>query len=441
MNSLLRSLQIGLFSSLAVVLFIFWWVVTLTTEGLVRNHVLEEIEQQAYALDLSVSVSRSQLVQTLQTYVARRTDTQFVLSVGGSAVKGQSPGLEPLAEETSASLPVLSPGQTARLSKTDVNEQAWLMWFGGYANGRDTFTVGIFRDTSYLDGKIELYQWFALCLGIVVLTVPLLLQRLIVRRSVAKLEGIRRDMLRLEHGQVVALSEDVPSEIMPLVVEFNQLLRRFEQRLRQSRNSVGNLAHSLKGPLNLLIRASGSAVIDESQRETIGNNAEHIRRLIESELKRSRLAGRGAVGLRFDIDAELPAMIGLLEQVYSEKKPRVRYEVDKNVSLLHDRQDMLELIGNLLDNAVKWCASQVVVNIRKADGVLIDVEDDGPGCSPETLGRLTGRGVRLDESVAGHGLGLSIVKDIVDTYDGRLTLAPSQSLGGLRASVFLPNRS
>ncbi|MBX2823328.1 MAG: GHKL domain-containing protein, partial [Gammaproteobacteria bacterium] len=104
------------------------------------------------------------------------------------------------------------------------------------------------------------------------------------------------------------------------------------------------------------------------------------------------------------------------------------------------RQDMLELIGNLLDNAAKWCRSLVLITIQREGGVSIDVEDDGPGCSPQVLSPLTGRGVRVDESVAGHGLGLSIVKDIVDSYDGQVKLQPSTRLGGLKASIFLPER-
>ena len=160
--------------------------------------------------------------------------------------------------------------------------------------------------------------------------------------------------------------------------------------------------------------------------------------MIESDLKRARLAGRGGSGKRFDFKAELPAMIGLLKQVYSEKEVDVSYTLAADVELLHDRQDMLELIGNLLDNAVKWCGSSVNLSMSDISGIVIEVEDDGPGCSAQMLGQLTGRGVRLDESVAGHGLGLSIVKDIVDTYDGRLDFDASAALGGLKVRVFLP---
>lgn len=349
--------------------------------------------------------------------------------------------LSPMAAATgSTTIPKLVAGQSVRVRQLGLQGESLLAWYGGFASQGDTMVLGVLQDISAISAKLRVFQWFAAVLAILLLCALLTVQHLILKRSVEKLERIRRDMLRLEHGQAVALTEDVPSEIMPLVVEFNQLLRRFEQRLRQSRNAVGNLAHSLKGPLNLLIRSSEAPTIGEQERAAIAQNAEAIRRIIESELKRARLAGRGAVGKRFDVDAELPAMIGLLEQVYSEKQVRVIYNVDSDVELVHDRQDMLELIGNLLDNAVKWCNVSVVLSMRSADGVVIDVEDDGPGCSPEVLGRLTGRGVRLDESVAGHGLGLSIVKDIVDTYDGRLVLEPSQELGGLKASVYLPRR-
>ena len=135
----------------------------------------------------------------------------------------------------------------------------------------------------------------------------------------------------------------------------------------------------------------------------------------------------------------MPLLCGLLEQEYSHKKFDVRWSLGQGVSLAYDRQDMLELIGNLLDNAVKWCRGVVMINVRHSDGVLLEVDDDGPGCSPDEYTRLVQRGIRLDESVSGHGLGLSIVKDIVDTYNGTLSFGRSSRLNGMRVSVFLPD--
>lgn len=406
---------------------------------LTESHVFSQLEQQAYDVYSAIESSGDDLSPYLDRLASSSQKRVYVLA-RDNAVSITPTAYAAMIGARQLDLPNLAPGQSTRLSETASAGQSLLAWYGGFRANDEQFVLGVVQNVTSIRDKLLVFQWFGAALALLLLGVLLAVQRIILRRSIEKLEGIRRDMLHLEHGQAVALSEDVPSEVMPLVIEFNQLLRRFEQRLRQSRNAVGNLAHSLKGPLNLLIRASESPVIDDSQRQMIAQNAQSIRRLIESELKRARLAGRGAVGVRFDIDAELPAMIGLLEQVYSEKSVNVSYHVGREVELVHDRQDMLELIGNLLDNAVKWCESRVVLTLQDGDGVLIDVEDDGPGCSPELLGRLTGRGVRLDESVAGHGLGLSIVKDIVDTYNGTLVLEPSQSMGGLKVSVYLPRR-
>lgn len=444
MNSLERSLQLGLVISLTILMFIFWWSVTLTSRMLSDNYVFSELVRQGSSLIVSLSdeqilhdeqsmLSGSLIKARLEAHVKAHPD-QWVFVASGSDI-WIAPESADLGE-----IPQVAPGQSMRDRHAGAQGEPILAWYAGYSFGASRYVVGKLQNVSAIADKLAVFQWFAALLAVLLLGVLLTVQRVIIRQSVEKLERIRRDMLRLEHGQAVALSEDVPSEVMPLVIEFNQLLRRFEQRLRQSRNAVGNLAHSLKGPLNLLIRSSGADSIGAAEQQQIAFNAQNISRLIDSELKRARLAGRGAVGLRFDVDAELPAIVGLLEQVYSDKRVSVEYEIDFEVELMHDRQDMLELFGNLLDNAVKWSHEKVLLSMNSSNGVIIKVEDDGPGCSPELIGRLTERGVRLDESVAGHGLGLSIVKDIVGTYSGQLTLERSARLGGLKVSVYLPTR-
>lgn len=445
MNSLERSLQLGLVISLTILMFIFWWSVTLTSRMLTDSYVFSELVRQGSSLAVSLThdgiladdqsvAHASSIKERLEAHANEHPD-QLVFVVSGSDTwfAPDNASLE--------NIPELVPGQSIRRRQSGADGEPVLAWYAGYSLGARHYVLGKQQNVSAVSEKLAVFQWFAAILAFLLLCVLLTVQRVIIRQSVEKLERIRRDMLRLEHGQAVALSEDVPSEVMPLVVEFNQLLRRFEQRLRQSRNAVGNLAHSLKGPLNLLIRSSAADTLGEAEKQLIAQNAQSISRLIDSELKRARLAGRGAVGLRFDVDAELPSIVGLLEQVYSDKSVKVEYQIDTDVELMHDRQDMLELFGNLLDNAVKWSNKKVLLSMRSSNGVVIKVEDDGPGCSPELIGRLTERGVRLDESVAGHGLGLSIVKDIVDTYSGQLTLEPSAKLGGLSVSVYLPIRA
>jgi len=435
-------LQIGLVVSLLVLMLIFWWTGSLASQLLTNSFVYSRLESEADILveaieypELGITSPRIGSGRLNPAYDKPASDKYYVVHF-----KPVGEFMSRSAWDQSLDIPDLAPGQKRKLSLDGATGEPLLMWSGGFSKRGHEFTIAVAEDISPIQKRLHIFQWYFAAISLLLMIALVVVQHLIVRHSVQKLDALRSDMNRLEHGRAVSLSEDVPSEVLPLVREFNRLLLRFDQRLRQSRNSVGNLAHSLKGPLNLLIRNSDAEDLTEQERqESIENNSERIRQLIESELKRARLAGRGAAGQIFDLEAELPSLCGLLKQEYSEKTFDVRWSIGPGVSLAYDRQDMLELIGNLLDNAVKWCNQVVLVNVHHANGVLLEVEDDGPGCSPDEFSRLIERGVRLDESVAGHGLGLSIVKDITDTYNGKLTFGRSSRLDGLRVSVFLPD--
>jgi len=442
LNSLERSLQTGLVVGLLCLMLIFWWTGTLASRLLTNSFVNSRLQADATTLVSAIEYPEFELQQPrlADPRLSPRYDLPtsnkyyFIKFESGTEFKSRS------AWDLNIDVPELAPAQTLKTRAQGTLGEPLLFWWGGFAKQGHAFTVGIAEDITPIEARLTIFKWYFAAISLLLLLALLLVQHLIVRRSVQKLEAIRNDMNRLEHGQAVSLSEDVPSEVQPLVREFNRLLLRFDQRLRQSRNSVGNLAHSLKGPLNLLLRNTDGSDLSEQERQaSVEHNAERIRQLIESELKRARLAGRGTAGQLFDLEAELSSLTGLLKQEYSDKTFDVRWTIDPGVALNYDRQDMLELVGNLLDNAVKWSTALVQVTVRHSDGVVFDVEDDGPGCSPVEFNRLIERGVRLDESVAGHGLGLSIVKDIVDTYDGTLEFGQSTRLGGLRVSVFLPD--
>ncbi len=425
-------------------MLIFWWTASLASQLLANSFVYSRLESEADILAASIDYSEVSIGNP-RLNTERLHPAYDKLSSGKYYLvhfRDSDDFVSRSAWEQPLAIPELAPGQKSKLSVEGKAQEPLLVWFGGFSKKGHEFSIAVAEDISPIQERLRIFQWYFAAIALLLLLALLAVQHVILRHSVRKLDAIRNDMNRLEHGQAVSLSEDVPSEVLPLVREFNRLLLRFDQRLRQSRNSVGNLAHSLKGPLNLLLRNTETSELSAEQRQaSVEQNAERIRQLIESELKRARLAGRGAAGQIFDLDAELPMLVGLLEQEYSHKTFDVRWTLGAGVSLAYDRQDMLELIGNLVDNAVKWCNSVVLINVRHADGVLFDVEDDGPGCSPDEFSRLIERGVRLDESVSGHGLGLSIVKDIVDTYNGTLTFNQSSRLGGLRVSVFLPDEA
>ncbi|MDJ0806059.1 MAG: ATP-binding protein [Gammaproteobacteria bacterium] len=165
---------------------------------------------------------------------------------------------------------------------------------------------------------------------------------------------------------------------------------------------------------------------------------ERIRQLMQRELKRARLAGNGVQSQQFDAHIDIPDLIGVLRQVHNEHRLSIKHQMEAGLRPFGDREDMLELLGNLLDNACKWAGSRVLCRISGGDAVRISVEDDGHGLTDKDLDKLTRRGIRLDESVEGHGLGLSIAKDIVKLYGGTTVFRRSAGLDGLQVNITLP---
>ncbi|MEN9373066.1 MAG: hypothetical protein RIR79_618 [Pseudomonadota bacterium] len=281
------------------------------------------------------------------------------------------------------------------------------------------------------------FRWMFPILASLGIGTILFLQRAIIRHTFRQLDGIRLELQQLKAGQISQLNEEVPAEMESIVKEFNHLLRLMHDRLERSRNALGNLAHALKTPLCWLKQYAG----------TLNNPAaltqcDRIQQLTERELKRARMAGLGKTMQYFDPYTELPLLIQVLRQVHSSPPQiaQIDCKIDPTITRFGDREDMLELIGNLLDNACKWAQNHVQCHISLENHeVRIVIEDDGIGCNAAELQQLSERGVRLDETVEGHGLGLAICKDIVQLYDGALVFARSPSLGGLQvcASVGL----
>ncbi|MEZ5534457.1 MAG: sensor histidine kinase [Thiolinea sp.] len=281
------------------------------------------------------------------------------------------------------------------------------------------------------------FTWlFPMLAGAGILLV-LVVQGMVIRRTFRRLDQIRHEVRELESGNISTLDEQVPSEIHPIVHEFNHVLGLMEERLERSRNSLGNLAHALKGPLNLLMQSLDQEP-ETPGKKTAMQQAERVLRLTERELKRARMAGLGNTTQRFSPQDDLPVLIEVLAQVHRKPAECIRLDITAATGRFGDREDMLELLGNLLDNACKWAEQQVFCRIEP-DGqhYRILVEDDGPGRTDAELQHMTERGTRLDESVEGHGLGLAICKDIIKLYGGQMSFGHSERLGGLLVEVVI----
>ncbi len=272
----------------------------------------------------------------------------------------------------------------------------------------------------------------------------LLIQRLIVRRGLAPLDEVRRELARLARGEIPQLPVTAPDEVRPLVAELNRLLELLGQRQQRARHALGNLAHALKTPLTALIQLVEQRPSDDAAiawRQDLRQQIQQIRTLTEREMKRARIVGGGTPGQRVLLNREVADLMATLRLIYPDRNLHIEARVPADSAFPGDRDDLLELLGNLLNNACEWAATTVRLTVGSSQqGVWLRVEDDGPGCPPEQLELLRQRGTRIDESRAGYGLGLAIAGDIVSQYGGMLQLGHSGELGGFLAEATIPVR-
>ena len=319
--------------------------------------------------------------------------------------------------------------------------QLLLVYRGDYQRFGQRFSISVAQDYTPILESFRRLQWLGLGLGAAALLLILLAQRYTVRSALRPLERVREQIAQLQQGRRTELDSQVPQELEPLVAQVNHLLSHTEDTLKRSRNALGNLGHALKTPLAVLVSLSEREELRDQPelQATLREQLAQIRQRLERELGRARLAGEALPGAHFDCAAELPGLFSTLGMIHSHGL-KLEWQAEPGLCLPWDREDLLELLGNLLDNACKWADAEVRLSlVQEGEGYRLWVDDDGPGIAPERREAVLGRGTRLDEQVAGHGLGLGIVRDMVEAWGGSLSLEDSP-LGGLRIAISLPGR-
>ncbi|MBQ0757178.1 MAG: sensor histidine kinase [Amphritea sp.] len=328
------------------------------------------------------------------------------------------------------------------ISLVEQNSKPTLVYSNKFMKQGREIQVILAEDISRIDESLSQLGWLLAGLGTVGLMVLLALQIFIIRRGLCSLVDVKKDILRLKSGDVRQLSSTNTAEIEPLVTEINYLVQNMELRLQRSRNAVGNLAHAAKTPLTVIDRHV-DVLLEEGieQGQGIQEQSTRLREMIERELTRARIAGAALPGQRIYIGEELEKLTRTLKAIYREKALVFKLDISAKSYFPGERDDLVELMGNLLDNASKWAESEIRIKAHMDDHCLeLVVEDDGPGIPSDARERLLNRGERLDESTTGHGLGMSIITEIVRQYQGKLMLDSSQRLGGLQVQVILPRR-
>lgn len=275
-------------------------------------------------------------------------------------------------------------------------------------------------------------------LGLVALT---LLQ---VRFGLLPLRRIERGLAAVRSGEATKLAGRLPAEIEPMQAELNALIQSNQDIVDRARTQVGNLAHALKTPLAVI---TNEAREDKSSfAAKVTEQAQIMRDQVGHYLDRARMAARaGALGRVTPVEQTVEPLVRALERINRDKGVAINLQVAPGAKFQGEKQDLEEMIGNLLDNACNWGRKRVDLKIAletpdqtsRMRRLIVTVDDDGPGLTAEQRTKIGKRGMRLDESKPGSGLGLSIVSDLATSYRGAIKLEPSP-LGGLRAGLDLP---
>lgn len=251
------------------------------------------------------------------------------------------------------------------------------------------------------------------------------------------LKELRRSIIAMRQGKAQRVEYvDLPREVEPLVNELNGLLDHNERQAQEAREHAGNLAHALKTPLTVIMNAATAKASDLD--ETVIREAATMRRQVDHHLARARAVGRrGHAHSRADVWQSLQSVERAVSRLY--KHVRLDMSGEKTLSVHVERQDLDEMLGNLVENAAKYGGGSVFVTVVQDNGfVECQVEDDGMGIPEAERERIFDRGVRLDTGKPGTGLGLAIVRDVAEIYGGSITLEESEDMGGLLARLRLP---
>lgn len=287
-------------------------------------------------------------------------------------------------------------------------------------------TIHIIKDQSDFRqqvGKFSKQLWSWLLILMVLLVIVQLIWLFWTLKPLAK---FTRELSEIEKGHAMQLHEVYPTELQAVARQLNALLNTEQSQRKRYRNALSDLAHSLKTPL---------AVI-QSQKELSRTSIEQvsiINRIIGHQLKRAQTAAGASWHLGIKVNLVADKLVRTLNKIYCEPQILIRENIDPQAIFKGDQADLTEMVGNLLDNACKAAKTQVLLSVNHTENrLLITVEDDGGGISSEQQLQIFERGIRADSYLQGHGIGLAIVRDLSDSYNGELSVTRSETLGGAK---------
>ena len=320
------------------------------------------------------------------------------------------------------------------ISHENSNEKLFNFSYGvswDLSNKSHVYTINILESLSAYEKDVNVFRnklWIWLG-GVSFLLI--IVQGSLMRWSLRPIRNAAIEIELIEKGEITELRENYPKELRILTKNLNALMKSNKQHLSRYRNSLSDLAHSLKTPLALLSSASETHDTRLSLDKVVSEQVNQMKKIVDYQLQRASTSGQNPLSTPINIKTITEKINASLLKVYTDKNIASKLNIEKNIKFFGDESDIYELLGNTIDNAFKWASSEVIVNIRTSkspDQLHILIEDDGPGIDPKLAEKVLERGIRSDER-SGTGIGLAITNDIVQAYDGSIEIDKSE-LGG-----------
>jgi two-component system sensor histidine kinase PhoQ len=305
-------------------------------------------------------------------------------------------------------------------------------------SGAFPFTFSVAEDLEAYEKQLGIYRrsllgWLG-AMGVLLLAA----QWLTLRWGLRPLKRVADELTALESGRQTRIAGEYPKELERLTSNLNTLLAHEHTRQQRYRDALADLAHSLKTPLAVLRGTMRSDDSDQAKAAVVDSQVEQMDRIVGYHLQRAATSGRPGIGAAVAVRAVVERLTGALAKVYADKAVTCEIEIDAGLQFRGDEGDLTEVLGNVIDNACKWCRSRVRIGALVTDGDLVlTVDDDGPGIAEAEAQRVLERGVRADETVPGHGLGLAVSRDVAASYGGSIRIGRSP-LGGAAVELRFP---
>lgn len=439
MNSIQYRLASGLLISLILVFLLLWIAVSSNIQRLSENYIASRLEHDIETLLTATSFDENNALTIDDKYINSIYHRPFsghyyTIRHDQALIRSRS------LWDKNLSSPKINGSGYLKSVQAGPEKQLLITITAQFNKQKQNIIISVAEDLTPVINEISKFKNYFAALSLTILFSLLLIQFVILRTGLKPLRKMHIELHELEKGTINELSTDVPHELESVVNEVNQLSLALFKRLKRSRDALSDLSHAIKKPLTLLQNFSDEKrhTFDDNSNAFLNNQIKSIQHITDRILKQARIAGKAKHNTPFDIDNDLPLLVKTINSMYPNKHINVTQDIPEKLSTHIDREDMLELLGNLLDNAWKWANKEINIRFNNTNNLMIIIEDDGPGANAEALNELSQRGVRLDESVSGYGFGLAISSDIIKDYEGDITFSRSESLGGFKIKIQLP---